>query len=37
MRAEAPGLSHALPPTASNMYDPEQHASAAENELEVRR
>jgi uncharacterized protein YfaS (alpha-2-macroglobulin family) len=35
MRAEQVGLGHALPPTVSNMYDPEQSASGGETLLRV--
>jgi len=37
LRAESPGISHALPPTAGNMYNPQDKASDAETELEVTR
>jgi len=35
MRAEAPGSGSALPIIAVNMYDPTEHASSAENPMEV--
>ncbi|HTQ09357.1 MAG TPA: alpha-2-macroglobulin family protein, partial [Fimbriimonadaceae bacterium] len=35
MRAEQIGTGHALPPTISNMYDPTESASGAENLLQV--
>lgn len=35
MRVEQVGLSHALPPTVSNMYDPDQIASGGETVLKV--
>lgn len=37
MRAESPGLSHALPCQVSNMYDPSVSASTAEDVFEVSR
>ncbi len=36
MQAEGLGVSHALPTTISNMYDPKEHAAGAESLLEVK-
>jgi uncharacterized protein YfaS (alpha-2-macroglobulin family) len=35
MRAEGPGVSHALPTVISNMYDPRQSGQSSETTLEV--
>ena len=37
LRAESPGVAHALPPVVGNMYNPDDKASDAETELEVTR
>lgn len=37
LKAESPGISHALPPVAENMYNPDDRTSDAETEFEVRR
>lgn len=36
LRAESPGISHALPPVASNMYNPTDRTSDAETVFEVK-
>ena len=36
LRAESPGISHALPPVASNMYNPSDRTSDAETIFEVK-